>query len=694
MPGASAGLPSQYIDLGGGVALNPSTGQTFIYDPTATSAGQAGQGIQAYKTGVGTLAGITAQNPYGSMSPTGIFSQHATGLPGMFPGTSAMPNPFLSHAVPLSGMVGMMDPYLVTPGLQNWMPAGAAGGAGMVQQMLGIGGAGAGGFMSNPGLMNLLGQQMSPGQANMMGSLGLTGAGAMSGLPGVAQGMFPSGSALGGGGGGLGGYGLQMSGGAPNIIPGGSGGAGGWSPSPGPYNIPGYNQPVSGFGPNSATMPGLRQPHNAITPYEQAANASYAAGLPTGQPGTVSAQRASELAARGPVTLAPGERLGPSAASGGTQFGEPGMAQLMGQPANTAGGLTDQYGTGPNFSVSNLLGQPGTQMQSGRTQNSYPGYTPSNGVQYTQFSPGGVQGYMGANIPQGELPGVNAMQRMMLAGGAPHAGSPLTGQGVNPSTALQYNNMGPGVGMAPGVLMGGGPGGGGMGGPSTAGPFAPTPAGLGANLLLNEIGRREGWLNTSEGIQTQALDALLQSPVTGGVNTAVQELLSNPFPGSSPERQQAAREATLRRYGQAAEGAKQTMRGTLTEQGLRGGESSALEAGVDFRTRSNIADALNMLDQQFAATHVAERQALQQGLGQAGATQLATLFNPMMDVSSFYERRSSPEISALLQLLGQQEALNAAQQVAKTGAAGPGGVTGSTAGAVSQQQLLQLLGLA
>ena len=163
MPGASAGLPSQYIDLGGGIALNPATGGTFVYDPTQTPSGQAGMGMHAYQTGTGTLAGLTAPNAYGNQQGTGIFAHDAMGLPGSYPGTQAMPNPFVSQSVPLSGMVGMMDPYLVLPGAGGgygafnpgggpgggggggmpgmgggMMPAGVGGGS-MMQQLLGIG---------------------------------------------------------------------------------------------------------------------------------------------------------------------------------------------------------------------------------------------------------------------------------------------------------------------------------------------------------------------------------------------------------------------------------------------------------------------------------------------------------------------------------------------------------------------------
>ena len=118
-------------------------------------------------------------------------------------------------------------------------------------------------------------------------------------------------------------------------------------------------------------------------------------------------------------------------------------------------------------------------------------------------------------------------------------------------------------------------------------------------------------------------------------------------------------------------------------------------AGADFKTRTAIADALNELDTEFASIHQQERGQLMGLLGAGGQAMRGQVFDPMMDVSSFYERRSNPEISALLQLLGQQEALNAAQQVAQTGAQGAqqAGVTGSTAGAVSQAQLLQLLGI-
>ena len=104
-----------------------------------------------------------------------------------------------------------------------------------------------------------------------------------------------------------------------------------------------------------------------------------------------------------------------------------------------------------------------------------------------------------------------------------------------------------------------------------------------------------------------------------------------------------------------------------------------------------MADALNELEQEFAGIRLQERDALMRGLGTGGEVLRQSIFEPQMDVSSFFERRSNPEISALLQLLGQQEAANLALQVAQLSGQNTGG---GLVGQMNQQQLLQLLGYA
>jgi len=271
---------------------------------------------------------------------------------------------------------------------------------------------------------------------------------------------------------------------------------------------------------------------------------------------------------------------------------------------------------------------------------------------------------------------------------------PTGGQGAGAFTPQTYNGQGSGQ---PGIGTGGQalPGVPGLPGfpnaPSTGGPFEGTPIGMAGNLLLNEITRREQTNNAAQSVYGQAIQALLGSPIGAGVNASLWEMLSNPFPGSNPAFQQQQRDALGRRYSQASEGALSSMTQQRVGQGLRGGEATSAIAGAQFRNSQALADAYAQLEQQFAQTRLQERGALQQGLGMAGQTLTNTIYNPLMDLGAFFERRSNPEIQGLVQLLGQAEAQNTARDVATIGSgAGNQGIAAN----LSQQNLLRLLGLA
>lgn len=701
-----------YIDLGGGWAQDPATGKVFLANPTKTPLGQAGGMPQVLNPGGSSSPVVTfsVPGPAGSPVSSGVFSSNVFGLPGILSGSV----PFYLNA-PLPSTIqalGQQGPFASFPspfpgGL--FLPrAGSEQGAGFIDRFggpLGFAAAfgGLGALGTGGGLQGL------PGAFGGMGSFGGLGGGAF-GLPFGGIGA-PAGS----------GFGLQL-GGAPNLIPTPGGPLLGL---PGGGVAPGSLSPAGG-----ATQPGLRQPSGvggersagggggAFTPVQIPANLAIGTAFASGDPNALAmAQRFIDPS--GALQVQPQARTPEELAALAAQLqSSPDVRQFT--LANGAtGGQSSPLGASPSPAgpqspqLVNMTpeeaARSGTQFffQNGQQVFTNPGHVGN------PFAGTGQPFY--STLPAGLTPeqlGPTA-QALLSFGGLTPADVPLT-LGVQPvgpppgtaGTAVGRGDPGasglPGAGVSDriGLTDGGVTGGGGSfpPPPSTAGPFAPTPAGLGVNLLLNEIARREQLLNTSQVMQMQALQALLGSPVAPALNRVAADILSNPFPGSSEERRLAAQEAQTRRLGQASEGAVASVRQGLAEQGLRGGEAAGLTAGANFQRRAAIADAMEALDREFAALRVQERGAAAQTLGLTGQALREQTFEPSLDVASFFERRSVPEIGGLLQLLGQLEAANAAIQASQAQAL-PGVFTGIAGGLVqptgiTQQQILRLLGLA
>lgn len=364
--------------------------------------------------------------------------------------------------------------------------------------------------------------------------------------------------------------------------------------------------------------------------------------------------------------------------------------RLVNFPDSATGGVQFYFGPDgrPVYTNPGSIGLP-----SGPGQGAVPGTQPgSTGFAFpSAFGAGGS--YYSTPPLGGGLPlGPTAQTLLGFDGGAP--GFAPVGPGLS---GVPPNEIGVPLTRAPGSLAGspgaqggfqGGPFAGPNGGlpapgspsgapgfpgaPSTAGPFSTNdPLGLGANLLVNEIMRREGLLNTAQDQYQNALRTITGSPLAGGVNALLGDLIANPFPFSSDANKDRLIGQASRRIGQATEAARTTVRGASAEAGLRGGETAGLAAGAQFRGSSALSDAITDIEQQIAQARTQERGAASNILGAAGQTLSQSVFGPQLEAASFFERRSNPEIQGLIQLLGQDMALKVAQAVAAQ-AAGPG----------------------
>jgi hypothetical protein len=661
-----------------GVTVDPNTGwgydsitkSWFLADPTKTPLYAATGGVpHALNLGgdIGTVVTFSLPTAFGSPGPSGIFAKNVTGLPGMFGSAEGITRNFIpTGALGMAGALGPNQQGIMLPAQFDL--------GGLPFPLMGGGGAD-----SNRGFLSRFGGPT--GLAGLLGVQPFGGAGFGGGLGGFGGGLGGFGGGLGGFGGGLGGldagfrFGAGLGGGFGVVA-----GAGSAFPAlgltPGGGGLGGFGLQFGGSG--------------------DLFSGGGAAGL-VGGPAGASLFRGSPVSSMVPQ----GARtpVGPSAE-------EQALAQAQQAFLDSRNFENQLAQTHPDW-IWGVLSP---------TQPTPPPTTPTPSPAQTSASfgigqepqilsvaqvaqPQTVQVAPGATIPP-EVPGVPLVQPQAVQV-APRTPIPPDGvislesslPAITPASPTVTPVSSPGASASsPVTSVGVGLGHPAL--PSTAGPFNPTPAGLGANLLLNEILRREGLLNTAQDLQAQALNRLLASPVQPGIAAVLQDLLANPFPGSGLATQQRATEALTRRLGQAAQAAQATTKQTLAESGLRGGEAAGLEAGTQFRASQVLADALSDLEREFGTLRTQERQAAIGTLGAGGEALRTTTFEPSLDVASFFERRSVPEISALLQLLGQQEALNAAQQTAAIGAqAGTAVGPFSTPAAITTTGILKMLGL-
>lgn len=365
-------------------------------------------------------------------------------------------------------------------------------------------------------------------------------------------------------------------------------------------------------------------------------------------------------------------------------------ASMVNYPDSMTGGVQMYTGAGGQSVYTNpgqigLPGAPGTQpapgQQPGSTGFSYPSAFGQGGSYYSTPPMGGPLG--------------QTAQTLMGFGGGAQGGGGILGGGISNAPVQGSQQWRDQSGMPAGnysILGGGGGAGGFQGGqfggpnggmpaagapsgvpgfpgmPSSNGPFSnQNPLGVGANLLTNEIMRREQLLNTAQGQYQNAIGTITGSPVASGINALLSDLLANPYPYSSDANKQRLIGQAERRVGGATEASKATAKQTAAEQGLRGGETAGMTAAAQFKGSAALADAITDIEREMGIARTQERTAASGMLAQGGQTLAQSIFGPQMEAASFFERRSNPEIQALVQLLGQDMALKVAQAIAAQG---------------------------
>lgn len=677
---------------------------------------------QVGQTGAGPVVGMTYPSASGGFQMAPYFTNSVFGLPGV------TPNVYAPGSFPQTFMPNIAGQGLGYPG-QSFMSnpysyGGNMGGGFGVPGMGGGLGQGGGLLSRYGGMEGYLGAMGMGGGAQGIGNMGSTAMGGSAwAMPGGQYG------GMGGTGGGLTGFGLSY-GAGNNLIPGvgaplygsfaptnqsmGSQGrtasgptnvaqSGQYSYTPsGPYTgqtgSNGYDIVGSGGGSPGIQIAAYADGTNTIVKQPKIGVDEFAGGPLGTRPGdqrvdpiafnpgstlaqimgimgtgTLPQQLASQGAPIGGVTLTgdvaglrPGTSTGDPALSGGGPYYlpgaqprslaamGPGLPPPMGAPGAPAGGGNSianmpQIGTvngvptvlngGSNSGGSNQLniwaGNSGQAWSN--PQALYDQYRATGGTQtYDQW-----------------------VQDKMFAAGGPMTG---TMPGAGGTSGIGSTQLTPPIG---GMGQGGGnfppP-------PSTSGPFNNTPIGLSTNLLLNEIARREQLLNTSQQGLTSAINRHIGSGVEGLTKNILGDTIANPYPGSSPEQQMRERGEVFRRLSEAQQAATTQISDALSSAGFSGGEAASTVAGPKFQTSKAIADAFSALEKEFAQRRIGERAAGISMAEQGGNTLLNNVLFPQFELARFFEGRNVPELQPLLQLLGQQEALNVALATAQMGA--------------------------